>query len=65
MGKNIGKQIKSYTEENKESLPMKYNWAFSKRLAKVPLRLSVIAQQLQQWDLTYTNPAQELQEKVC
>lgn len=63
VGKNIGKQIKSYTEENKESLPYEVQLGFSKRLAKVPLRLSVIAQQLQQWDLTYTNPAQELQEK--
>ena len=60
VGKNIGSQIQSYTEDNQEKIPYEIQLGVSKRLANVPLRLSLIAQQLQQWDLTYTNPAQEL-----
>lgn len=63
VGKNIGSQIQTYTDDNNEALPYEIQFGFSKRLSKVPLRFSIIAQQLQQWDLTYTNPAQEIKEE--
>lgn len=62
LGKNMGTQIQSYTDLTEEELPFEIQMGISKRLAKVPLRLSLIAQHLQQWDLTYTNPAQEVEE---
>jgi hypothetical protein len=63
VGKNMGTQLQTYTDDNNESLPFDLQLGFSKRLAKVPLRFSVIAHQLHNWDLTYTNPAQEIAEE--
>lgn len=61
--KNVGRQVTTYTEEKKqEDLPYEVQFGISKRLSKVPLRFSLIAQQLQQWDLTYTNPVVEEEE---
>lgn len=60
LAKNIGTQLSSYYEggEN-ESLPFEVQFGLSKRFKNVPLRLGIMFQHLQQWDLTYDNPNEE------
>lgn len=53
--RNIGSQIKTYTPNTNESLPFEIQAAFSKELAHLPLRFSVLLTNLQRWDLTYTS----------
>jgi len=55
--RNIGTQISTYAEGGeKEKLPFEIQLGFSKRLKNVPIRFGIIAQQLQDWDLTYDDP---------
>jgi len=54
--KNMGYQLKSYTADNKEKMPTEIQIGISKTLKHAPFRFSVIAENLQQWDLTYANP---------
>jgi len=54
--KNLGVQFIPYTDGTKEPLPLDIQIGFSKKLKFNPLRVSVIAHNLQTWDLTYTNP---------
>lgn len=62
LAKNIGRQISTYTETSeREDLPFELQFGISKRLSKVPLRLSFIAHNLQQWDLRYENPTEEIE----
>jgi hypothetical protein len=56
LAKNIGSQLSSYTDE-KEALPFEVQMGLTKRFKRVPLRVGLVAHQLQQWDLTYENPA--------
>jgi|SRR5690554_389508 len=57
LGKNIGSQITTYVENaEKEKMPFEIQFGLSKKLDKVPIRFGLIFQQLQQWDLRYTNP---------
>ena len=51
--KNMGMQLKPYVEGNREPLPFEVQMGVSKRLKHMPLRVSVIATHLEQWDLTY------------
>jgi hypothetical protein len=53
--RNIGTQIKTYTPNTREPLPFEIQAGFSKELAHLPLRFSVLLTNLQKWDLTYTN----------
>jgi hypothetical protein len=53
---NIGRQVKSYTEGNSESLPFELQAGLSKKLAHTPLRLSLVLRHLEKFDLTYTDP---------
>lgn len=62
VAKNFGTQIQTYTEDNREALPFELQIGFTKRLKRVPLRIGVIAQQLQKWDLTYENPNELIEE---
>ncbi len=57
--KNIGKQFYSYYEENQESLPFEIQFGISKKLEYAPFRFSIVAQQLQQLDMTYEMPEEE------
>ncbi len=61
LAKNFGRQLTTYRDDNQEDLPFEIQMGISKRLSKVPLRLSLIAQNLQQGKLTYENPAQEVE----
>ncbi|MCD6091946.1 MAG: type IX secretion system protein PorQ [Bacteroidales bacterium] len=53
--KNIGTQIKTYTPNTQEPLPFEIQAGFSKELAHLPLRFSVLLTNLQRWDLTYVD----------
>lgn len=62
LAKNFGRQITTYTDiSQNEDLPFELQFGISKRLSKVPLRLSLIAHNLQQWDLRYENPTEEIE----
>lgn len=63
VSKNMGRQINYYTEaNNREDLPFEMQLGFSKRFKKVPLRVGVIWQHLQKWDLNYENPIEQEEE---
>ena len=50
--KNVGTSLRSYREGVAEELPFEIQAAISKRLDKAPIRLSLVGENLQQWDLT-------------
>lgn len=54
--RNLGVQLTTYSEEAKEELPFDIQLGISKRFKHAPVRFSIIAENLQQWDLTYDNP---------
>lgn len=53
--KNLGVQFKGYTA-TRYPLPLEVQLGVSKKLAHAPFRFSLIAQQLQRWDLSYVDP---------
>lgn len=50
--KNVGTSLSSYREGVNEEMPFEVQAAISKKLAKAPIRLSLVAENLQRWDLT-------------
>ena len=56
--KNMGTQISTYNDI-KESLPFEIQAGYSKRLAHLPFRYSIIYQYLNKWNLTYDDPNEE------
>jgi hypothetical protein len=56
LARNIGFQIKPYSSGNREPLPLKVQAGVSKGFAHLPLRLSLILTNLQQGDLSFTDP---------
>ena len=54
--RNAGIQLTRYSPGDREPLPFEIAIGLSKRLEHVPLRFSVLATQLQKWDLTYDDP---------
>jgi len=59
VAKNVGRQVKYYTDGNNEPLPFDLQIGVSKKLAKAPFRFSLIAHHLQKFDLTYKDPSQD------
>ena len=53
---NIGRQITTYTNGDPEAIPFNIKFGVSKKFEHAPLRIIVLADNLQQWDLTYTDP---------
>ena len=53
---NIGRQITTYTNGVREPIPFNIKFGVSKRFEHAPLRIIVLADNLQQWDLTYSDP---------
>lgn len=51
--RNAGIQLTTYRPGDREPLPFEVAIGVSKRLEHVPLRFSILATQLQKWDLTY------------
>ena len=56
VGRNLGAQIKTYTPQIQEPLPMEVIAAVSKRLEHVPFRFTLTARHLEQWDISYLDP---------
>ncbi len=54
--KNLGMQFIPYYENHREPLPVDIQFGISKKLKYNPLRFSIIAHDLQTWDLSYVNP---------
>lgn len=54
--KNIGRQIITYTDGVRESLPFEIQLSASKRLEHVPLRFHALFHNLQKYDITYNDP---------
>lgn len=55
IAKNIGYQLTAY-HEIKEQLPFEFQMGFSKQLKHAPFRFSIMYDNVQQWDLTYSDP---------
>ncbi len=56
--RNFGSQLTTYNKDkNFEPLPFEIQFGISKRLKYLPLRFSVIGQQLQRWAIAYDDPA--------
>ncbi len=53
--KNMGVQIKDYTKGNNEPLPFEVQIGIANKFAKAPLRLLLVAQHLEKFDITYIN----------
>lgn len=49
--RNMGSQLKSYTDNRRESLPFEIVAGVSKKIKFAPLRLSVVFRNLQKWNL--------------
>jgi hypothetical protein len=54
--KNAGLQLVNYSDAAKNNLPFEMQIGFTKRPLHAPFRLSVVYENMQQWDLTYINP---------
>ncbi len=57
--KNIGRQFSSFSKKINEPLPFEIQMGLSHKLSHAPLRFSLVAQQLQNPDLTYDQPEEE------
>ncbi len=53
--KNLGGQLSSY-EDTRESLPFRTVLGFSKLLENVPIRWHLTLDNLQKWDISFSNP---------
>ena len=60
IARNVGRQLTTYTSGNTEPLPFEIQLGISKRLQHLPFRFSVLLTNLQKWDLTYYDPAEDL-----
>lgn len=56
IARNMGTQLKTYRDNNRESLPLEISAGLSKKLEKAPFRLMVSAVNLQKWNLRYEDP---------
>ncbi len=57
--KNIGTQLGTYTDGNREPLPFEIQLGISKRLKHLPFRFSVIYRYLDKWNILYDDPNSE------
>ena len=53
---NLGYQVKTFTEGNREKLPFQMQIGIVKRPAHAPFRFSVAYSNMQRWDLVWENP---------
>ena len=56
--KNIGTQLSTYIDGNREDIPFEVQAGISKRLRYLPFRFSIIAHNLQRWNIRYDDPNQ-------
>lgn len=57
VARNIGKQLRGYANGITEPLPFQLSVALSKKLKHLPFRYSIIYNRLDQYDLSYDDPA--------
>lgn len=55
--KNMGTQFSAYSPGNREELPFEIQAAISKKLQYLPLRITLTAHNLQQFDIRYDDPS--------
>ncbi len=55
--RNAGAQLKPYTSGNKEPLPIEAEIGITKRFAKAPFRITLTYRHLENFDMTYIDPA--------
>lgn len=55
--RNAGRQLTTYQSGEREKLPFEIQAGISRQLPKAPFRFSLILQQMQRWDLTYSDPS--------
>lgn len=63
MGRNIGAQIVPYRPGQYESLPFEIQIGLSQKLRHIPLRFSLLYTHLEQWNLAYTDPDDQANQK--
>jgi len=56
LAKNIGGQLTTYREDNREPIPFQMQIGLSKRLQYLPFRFSIIYQHLDRWNILYDDP---------
>lgn len=54
--RNLGVQFNTYFEEVKEDLPFQIQLGIAKQFKHAPFRFTIVAENLQTWDLTYSDP---------
>ncbi len=54
--KNFGYQFMSHTPSNRKPLPVDFQLAAAYKLPHAPFRITVLAHQLNKWDITYNDP---------
>ncbi len=56
LARNVGFQFKSFTEKNREPLPLEILAGVSYKLPHAPFRFSIMGHDLTDWDLSYNIP---------
>lgn len=56
MVKNIGAQLSSFTSNDREKLPLEMQIGMSKQPKNAPFRFHLVYENLQKFDITYTDP---------
>jgi hypothetical protein len=59
--KNVGTQLSSYNED-RQDIAFDIQLGFSKKLAHLPFRLSIVAHDLHRWNLRYDNPNEQVDQ---
>jgi len=62
--RNLGVQLGTYRESERERLPFEVQLGVSKKLKHAPLRFTLIGENLQTWDLTYEDPLTQAQNSL-
>ena len=64
VAKNMGSQLSTYTNAPRGALPFELQMGVSKRLKHLPFRVSLIAKDLQKWDVTYNDPNAKVETSI-
>lgn len=62
IARNMGAQLKTY-RDSKEKLPFEMQLALSQKLKNAPFTYNIVWQNLEKWDLTYTDPNDPTNER--
>lgn len=54
--KNFGYQFKAHTPDQRKPLPVDFQLAAAYKLPHAPFRITILAHQLNRWDITYNDP---------